>query len=376
MRLIQAIAASNRHATGMTTVFAELMNRAQELGWSFEFMIPRAIEGAEWTESFLERGAVIHVLDEGGIRELAAQISAALDTSSEPALMHTHLSTYDVPAVLAARRRSDVGLVWHVHSVLPEGLKPLLRSRVKFNTFGRRVDRVVIPFENTRGELIKRGVPPEHLVVMPGCIDADEYPLRSAEERRRAREAMEVPDSSHLLLHFGWHWHEKGGDLFLETVRLLIEAGVPVTALINRGGEAATASAERLGLTDVVQIGGLVEDSRSLYVAADCMVGPSRAEGLTFSYIEALATGVPVVATNLPGKRFLYDSVRACMVASHDPESLAGAVRSVLERTDEEAQSSAEEAHAWIATERSVERVTADLLDEYRLVMDERGTRT
>jgi glycosyltransferase involved in cell wall biosynthesis len=376
MRLIETIAATNRHPTGMTTIFAELRDRALERGWTFELMIPEAIDGAGWVDDFASRGTIVHVLRPGGIREVSEQISSALDARPEPALLHTHLSEYDMPAALATRKRPDVGLIWHVHSVLPEGTMRLLRTRTKFALFGRAVDRVVIPFENTKPDLVRRGAKAERIVVMPGSIDPDDYPLRSAAERRAAKAAMGVPEDTHLLLHFGWHWYEKGGELFLQTVRRLVDEGVPVRALINRGGDPATEGIQRLGLEDVAEIGGLVEDSRSLFVAADCVLGPSRAEGMTFAYIEALSTGVPVVATNLPGERYLYDEVRACVVARHDPGSLAEATRHVLSRDEAEAHEIAVEANAWIADNRTVERVASDLFDEYLRVMQERETRS
>jgi glycosyltransferase involved in cell wall biosynthesis len=376
MRLIEVIAASNRHPTGMTTIFAELRDRALDRGWTFEVMIPEAIDGAGWVEEFAAHGTVVHVLRPGGIRQVSAQISAVLEARPEPALLHTHLSEYDMPAALAIRGRPDVALFWHVHSVLPEGTMRLLRTRTKFALFGRRVDRVVIPFENTKPDLVRRGAKPERIVVMPGSIDPDDYPLRSAAERSAARAAIGIPDDTRLLLHFGWHWYEKGGELFLQTVRRLVDEGVPVRALVNRGGDPAAEGIRRLGLEDVVEIGGLVEDSRSLFVPADCVLGPSRAEGMTFAYIEALSTGVPVVATNLPGERYLYDEVRACVVADHDPASLAQATRNVLSRSEEEAHEIAAEAHAWIEDNRTVERVAQGLFDEYVRVTLERETRS
>jgi glycosyltransferase involved in cell wall biosynthesis len=365
VRLIQLIANHNRHPTGMTTVFESIVSQAAERGWDVVIAVPEAAEGAVWVERLATLGASIHLLPYGSNRSMTAHISRLLAADSQPTLVHTHLTTYDIAAALACGRRSNVVLFWHVHSVLPEGMKMLLRARLKFALLGGRVDRVVIPFENTRQDLIRRGVRAEKLVVFPGCVDPEEYPVPTSEERALCRDRMEVPDGSLLLLHFGWHWYEKGGDQFLETVRLLVDEGLPVIALVNRGGEPAERTRERLGLEEVVRIEGLVEDSRPLFVAADCMVGPSRAEGLTFTYLEALATGLPLVATNLPGEHYLNDALRACIVAGHDPHSLAAGVREVLGRSEDERAAAAAEMRSWIVAERSVGTTVTRLMDEY-----------
>ena len=136
-------------------------------------------------------------------------------------------------------------------------------------------------------------------------IDPETYTLRTPEARIAARRALDVPDSAALLLHFGWDSHVKGTDLFLGAVKILTDSGTEVVALINRGGEAALALASSLGIQEgVVRVGGVVEDARPLYAATDCMVAPSRGEGMPFSLVEALSTGTPVVASELPGQRY------------------------------------------------------------------------
>ena len=366
LRLIHLIAQHNRHPTGMTTVFEEIAEQAKSRGWSFEIGVPRQVEGAGWVEELAARGTTVHFIDYGKTREMSKRIAEVLGDDPGPALVHCHLSTYDLAAATACRKRDSVSLVWHVHSVLPEGLVRLARTRVKFATFGRRVDGIVIPFENTREDLIRRGAAPDDLIVFPGSVDPDDYPWPSAEERRLARHGLGVPEHSFLLLHFGWHWYEKGGDQFVEMVRLLVDAGVPVVGLVNRGGEAAERSIAQHGLTDVIQVGGLVEDSRDLFVAADCMVGPSRAEGLTFTYLEGLAAGLPLVATNLPGEHYLYDRLRGMHRVLHEPADLAAGVREILERSDEERTAAAAEVRQWLVEERSVHRTVADLFDAVR----------
>jgi glycosyltransferase involved in cell wall biosynthesis len=72
------------------------------------------------------------------------------------------------------------------------------------------------------------------------------------------------------------------------------------------------------------------------YMAADVAVQASRAEGLGFSVLEALACGTPVVASAVGGLvETVRDGTTGWSVPPGDPEALAAALRDVLDRPDE-----------------------------------------
>jgi len=88
----------------------------------------------------------------------------------------------------------------------------------------------------------------------------------------------------------------------------------------------------RSNLSDRVHLLGPRNDVASLLKAADVFVFPSRAEGLPNALLEAMAAGVPTVATDVAGCRDLIENgVTGLLVPYGDTGSLAGAIRRLLE---------------------------------------------
>ncbi len=76
---------------------------------------------------------------------------------------------------------------------------------------------------------------------------------------------------------------------------------------------------------------GVRDDARALMGAADVVVMPSRWEGLPLSALEALASGTPLVATDVRGLRELVTDGENALLVPEEPEALAAAIRRVLE---------------------------------------------
>ena len=92
--------------------------------------------------------------------------------------------------------------------------------------------------------------------------------------------------------------------------------------------------ASELGVADAVEFCGRVERDvmASLYRDADVVINPSLVDNMPNSVLEALASGVPVVSTNVGGVPYIVrDGVTALLVPPRAPAELAAALRRVLE---------------------------------------------
>ena len=108
---------------------------------------------------------------------------------------------------------------------------------------------------------------------------------------------------------------------------------------------------------------GVRGDARALMGAADVVVMPSRWEGLPLSALEALASGTPLVATNVRGLRELLTDGENALLVSEEPDALAAAIRRVLE--DRELAARLSEAGRRVEGAGSDEALVAGFLQVY-----------
>jgi glycosyltransferase involved in cell wall biosynthesis len=122
------------------------------------------------------------------------------------------------------------------------------------------------------------------------------------------------------------------------------------------GGAEAAAAASSLGLGGALRAPEPHEDVRRFFAAADALLATSRAEGgePTFSILEALACGLPVIATDIPGHRVGDGGPTALRLSAADPDRIAASAAEVLGRTADERAAEATEAHGWVEANRDL----------------------
>jgi glycosyltransferase involved in cell wall biosynthesis len=89
---------------------------------------------------------------------------------------------------------------------------------------------------------------------------------------------------------------------------------------------------EQAGIAQYAWLPGERRDIRELMRGFDLFVLPSIAEGISNTILEAMATGLPIVATRVGGNpELVEDGVTGCLVRRREPSAMAGAIREYLE---------------------------------------------
>ncbi|MCO5165515.1 MAG: glycosyltransferase [Planctomycetes bacterium] len=179
-----------------------------------------------------------------------------------------------------------------------------------------------------RDEALAAGLPGPRLVTIPNGVDADAW------QADVVPAALPWP-SGRTVLFLGRLAVQKRVDVLLDAFARL--GGDARLALAGDGPlrRALEERARDLGLGGRVAFLGQREDVLALHRAARVVVLPSEGEGLSNVLLEALASGTPVVATDVPGTReVVTPEVEALLVPPNDPAALAAALGRVLDDPD------------------------------------------
>ena len=233
--------------------------------------------------------------------------------------------------------------------------------------FYRRSDHVLVPSEALRDEMARlRG--DERVSVWSRGVDGALFsPARRDISWRRSQG---IADGETVILFFGRVVVEKGVDDFVAILRRLQAKGEPVRALVVGAGPAADAFQS---LPGAILTGHLQERELARAVAsADILLHPSRTEAFGNVVLEAMASGLAIVAADAPSASALIDHDRSGLIyPAGDLAGVADAV-AVLVRSPARRQAlgaaarNASETYSWAAASRSVAEAYEQVLEDRR----------
>jgi glycosyltransferase involved in cell wall biosynthesis len=172
---------------------------------------------------------------------------------------------------------------------------------------------------------------PVHIV--PNAIHAEEYGIREKSEAQQTRYGLH---GRRVLLTLGRVVTAERYKGFDEVLDVLPDLDADIVYLIAGAGNGVPAlrqKAEALGVADRVVFTGLFPDREKadLYSLADVYVMPSRGEGFGFVFLEAMASGVPVIGSRLDGGReALQWGALGRLVDPTDPAQIRTAIVEML----------------------------------------------
>lgn len=175
-------------------------------------------------------------------------------------------------------------------------------------------------------------IDPAKVAVVSNGIDPKPYATAMPSE-----ENFGLDPNGPLVILVGLIYAAKGQDLALAA---LAEAGLEQVQLLCVGpGDTSElkAQAKALGVTERVRFLGPRNDVPALMARADLLLLPSRWEGLPYVVLEAMARGMPVVATPVDGAReVVLSGVTGFLSSAINAPSVAAALREALAKSREE----------------------------------------
>ena len=316
-------------------------------------------------------------LGPGGAERLLVEAATSIDRGSYDVEMAYVLPWKDhlagdleaagVPTTCLSTRRRDPLWPWrlrgamdgadivHVHSpvpavaarlvsrTLPRGRRPALvttehntwtshrRPTRWANQVTSRLDAATFAVTREAAESL-RGAAARRAVVVTHGIDVEAIAARTA-QRAAMRASLGIDDGAVVIGTVANFRAQKDYPNLLHAAHRMIDEGVDMRIVaVGQGPDEAaiTALHEQLGLGDRVILAGFRADAVDVMAACDIFTLASAWEGLPVAVMEALALGLPIVATRVGGLAESLDDSSSILVPRADPAALADALTSLV----------------------------------------------
>ena len=265
-------------------------------------------------------------------------------------IVHFHLLWWG--GLLAAAWAKSKGIPTIYQSVLLDSDTP---GAIRKQSLGRikekllRTFSVIVPISEALAEdYYLHGYTKDHVITLMNSVDTKLFhPSTSLYEKRVLRKKFGLPLDVLILLFAGSIIQRKGVDILLKGF-IEVSQRFPDLYLLLVGpkNQGENPSLDESYVNDLhvlidekqfearVKFTGLIKnrhDMADLYRAADYFVFPSRKEGLPNVVLEAMASGLPVVVSDIPGlKNVIKDGKNGVIFPSEDINALTTALQSLI----------------------------------------------
>ena len=363
---------------GAERIVADYAIHLARLGFDVRVIVLQEREGEPQTARVRAAGIPVDFVPVTRLKRLgeARRLLATL-RALKPDLVHAHL---EFASVLTSvfRRTLGVPVVVTLHTLH----KPARFSRAgaRYRTMnevaGRLADRVVCLTEEARrlaeAELPRRA----RLEVIANGVDLAPFRPQPDFDRAAARRSLGTPDAAPLIVCAAVLRRPKGIDRLIEAMpAVLRDLPAARLAIVGDGSERAALAAqvERLGLCGAVRLTGFRRDIPDVMRAADLFVLPTLDDALPTVVVEAMAAGLPVVASRVGGLPDMIEDGRdGILVRPGEPAALADAILRLLRDKDLAAALGAA-ARRRAEADFSLEGQAGHLCALYRLLIAGRG---
>ena len=268
---------------------------------------------------------VFPIPERGRFDRHVIQAIAELVDVVQPDIIQTHAVKSHFLARLADVQRHVPWIAFHHGYTWPDWRARLYNQLDLWSL--RAPTKVITVSEPFRRQLERRGVASERIEIVHNAIRPDwAAEARQPENSRKLRAQMNIAPDCHVVLSVGRLSREKDHATLLEAMSLLPERLAAHLLIVGEGPERQRIEKKiaSLGITENVSLIGQQTSAEPYYGIADIAVLSSRSEGSPNALLEAMAAGVPVVATDVGGvPEIAVHGDTALLVQPGDPGELA-----------------------------------------------------
>ena len=326
-----------------------------------------------------ERGALAAELDAAGVEVIACHKRSGFDIAAlrrlrawlraaPGAVVHSHNANAHYHVVAAAPGLALGRTINTRHGM--GAAQPRSRGEWLYRRAMARTDVAVAVCEAARARFAAQGVRPRRaLLAVPNGIRVELFCAAGEERRAALRNVLGLPAGTRIVGTVGRLNPVKDQSLLIRAfARTHAQHADTALVLVGDGALRAALQAEAAasGAGDAIHFLGDRGDVRQLLQGFDLFALSSRSEGYSMALLEACASALPIVATDVGGNReIVVDGRNGRLVPSGDADALAGALQALL-GDPAGAQALGAAGRAWALREASVAAMAARYERLYR----------
>ena len=238
----------------------------------------------------------------------------------------------------------------------------------------RFFDQIVAVSEELKHSMLKLKVPAKRISVIINGINLKELHI-DRKDISYLKKKIGIKNGTKIIGNVGRLSVEKGHKLFLTAAKLIQKEFPAIQFLIAGDGPLKSElkfCADNLGLKESVFFTGFCSNIQQLYLLMDIFLLTSSVEGTPMAMMEAMAMGVPVVATNVGGvSKILHQNQSGILSKNNEPEEVAESVISLLKNPNElarlatNAKKTIEEKHSAAQMAKQYENMYMNIINKY-----------
>jgi glycosyltransferase involved in cell wall biosynthesis len=298
-----------------------------------------------------------------------SSLKTFLETVKSNDLIHVHGHPY-LSSFLAAKiaKRYSKPLVLTQHNTFIE-YNNIWDTAEKLNdlAIGKQVlkeaDKIIVVSNATKNYVLSLGADPEKVEVLHNGVDLNRFKLLSG-VKDEMRKKLGISEDARVVLTVRRLVYKNGIDTLLESAELAVKKNPQLIFVVVGKGpdfEEVKNRIAQLGIQRNFRLTGFVSDEElpRYYNVADLFALPSKSgEGLPLVALEAMACGLPVIATNVGGTSEVMSEDYGKLVPPNSPESLGEALvefsRKDLAVLKKELRTMMEQKYSW---DKNVEKL-------------------
>lgn len=253
---------------------------------------------------------------------------------------------------------------------------PSVRTLARINRYlANRVSRILVNSHTGAEQHASIGYPREKMLVVPNGIDAAHWREQYLARREKYRHAMGFTEAEFVIGNLARWTPVKGHPVLLQAAERLMRRN-PQARLVLAGrglthqNEALMKALRRAGIEDNTRLLGALEDPMDLYALCDIYASASHGEGFPNVLAEAMACGIPCVATDAGDSAELLGPTGR-VVTPGQGEALSSAMEVFLRMPEDRRQALGAMAARRMASRYDLRRISGQLDEIYRSELNE-----